>query len=63
MTHMPSEIFIGKLRAIGELMKKGSTVGVLTCNIYDEKDELVAYSKSTCMVLQGNENQKHVQIK
>jgi uncharacterized protein (TIGR00369 family) len=47
-------VFKSKLRAEGKLIKKGSSVGLLECQIYDEKESLVAHSTSTCMVLKGN---------
>ncbi len=47
-------IFKSKLRAEGTLIKKGSSVGLLECHVYDEKQSLVAHSTSTCMILQGN---------
>src|SRR5690606_17932664 len=34
-------IFQSKLRAEGKLIKKGSTVGLLECHVYDEKQSLV----------------------
>lgn len=53
-------IFNSKLRAEGRLIKKGSTVGLLECHVYDEKQSLVAHSTSSCMVLKGNSNGKRV---
>ncbi|AXI09295.1 PaaI family thioesterase [Oceanobacillus zhaokaii] len=51
-------IFETKLRAEGQIIKKGGTIGLLECHIYDEKKSLVAHSTSTCMVLKGNSNHK-----
>lgn len=51
-------IFNSKLRAEGRLIKKGSTVGLLECHVYDEKQSLVAHSTSSCMVLKGNSKGK-----
>ncbi|MDN7240628.1 PaaI family thioesterase [Planococcus sp. N028] len=51
-------VFKSKLRAEGKIIKKGGTIGLLECHIYDEKESLVAHSTSTCMVLKGNSNQK-----
>lgn len=51
-------IFESKLRAEGQIIKKGGTVGLLECYIYDEKKSLVAHSTSTCMVLKENSNHK-----
>jgi uncharacterized protein (TIGR00369 family) len=53
-------IFNSKLRAEGRLIKKGSTVGLLECHVYDEKQSLVAHATSSCMVLKGNSNGKRV---
>jgi uncharacterized protein (TIGR00369 family) len=53
-------IFNSKLRAEGKLIKKGSTVGLLECHVYDEKQNLVAHSTSSCMVLKGNAAGKRV---
>lgn len=47
-------IFKSKLRAEGKIIKKGSTVGLLECHVYDEKQSLVAHSTSTCMILKGH---------
>ena len=47
-------IFKAKLRAEGSLIKKGASVGLLECHVYDEKQSLVAHSTSTCMILKGN---------
>lgn len=51
-------IFKSKLRAEGKIIKKGRTIGLLECHIYDDKDSLVAHSTSTCMVLKENSNHK-----
>lgn len=51
-------IFKSKLRAEGKIIKKGLTIGLLECHIYDDKDSLVAHSTSTCMVLKENSNHK-----
>jgi uncharacterized protein (TIGR00369 family) len=53
-------IFKSKLRAEGRLIKKGSSVGLLECHVYDEKQSLVAHSTSTCMILKGNSAGKRV---
>ncbi|MBN6886301.1 uncharacterized protein (TIGR00369 family) [Cytobacillus horneckiae] len=56
-------IWKSKLRAIGQLIKKGSSVGLLECNVYDEKNSLVAHSTSTCMILKGNPSGSRKQTK
>lgn len=54
-------IFDSKLRAEGKIIKKGNSVGLLECHVYDEKESLVAHSTSTCMILKGNAEQKRVE--
>lgn len=56
-------IFKAKLRAEGKLIKKGGSIGLLECHVYDEKQSLVAHSTSTCMVLKGNSRRKRIQVK
>jgi uncharacterized protein (TIGR00369 family) len=55
-------IFKSRLRAEGKLIKKGSSVGLLECHVYDEKQSLVAHSTSTCMILKGNSAGKRLKI-
>lgn len=61
-TNFLKPIFKAKLRAEGRIIKKGSSVGLLECHIYDQKESLVAHSTSTCMVLKGNPNRKRLQV-
>jgi len=46
-----------KLRAVGKLIKRGNTIGLLECHVYDEKNSLVAHSTSTCMVLRDGKRE------
>jgi uncharacterized protein (TIGR00369 family) len=48
-------VWTAKLRAIGRLVKRGRTVGLLECDITDEQQSLVARASSTCMTLRGEE--------
>ena len=41
------------LRATAHVVKQGRTVGMVECDITDEKGSLVARSSSTCMTLRG----------
>jgi uncharacterized protein (TIGR00369 family) len=41
------------LKAHAVVIKKGSTIGLIDCSIYDETESLVAKSSSTCMILRG----------
>ena len=46
-------VWTANLRAIGRIVKRGKTVGLLECNITDEHQSLVARASSTCMTLRG----------
>src|SRR5579862_2000066 len=41
------------LRAIGKVVSRGRTVGMVECDVYDEKQRLIARASSTCMTLRG----------
>jgi uncharacterized protein (TIGR00369 family) len=41
------------LRAEGKVVRRGSRVGYVECEITDENDRMVAKAASTCMVLRG----------
>lgn len=43
-----------KLRAVGTVIKRGNTIALLECHIYDEKGSLASHSTSTCMILRGD---------
>jgi uncharacterized protein (TIGR00369 family) len=45
------------LKAEGKVVKRGSGVGYVECEITDEKQRLVAKAASTCMVLRGQSAQ------
>ncbi len=47
-----------KLRANARVVKSGKTIGLVECDVLDEKDQLVAHATSTCMVLRGAEAQR-----
>ena len=48
-------IWKARLRATGRVVKQGRTVGLVECDIVDEKDNLVAHATSTCMTLRGDQ--------
>ena len=48
-------IWSSKLRAKGSVTKRTRTLGLIECEIFDEKESLVAKLYSTCMVLRGGE--------
>lgn len=45
----------GRLVATSRLVKGGHTVGLLECDVVDDKDRLVARASSTCMTLRGEQ--------
>lgn len=42
------------LRAEGKVVKRGRTVGLVECDVLDEKGSLVARASSTCMTLRAD---------
>lgn len=51
-------VFKGKLRAEGKIVKKGSTTGLIECNVVDEKGNLVAFATSTGMALKSADGKR-----
>ena len=48
-------VWNAQLKAEGKVIRRGSKIGYLECEITDESDRLVAKSASTCMVLAGED--------
>ena len=48
-------VWSGKLTATGQVVKNGRTVGLVDCDVHDEKQSLVARASSTCMTLRGEQ--------
>ncbi len=48
-------VWTGRLTATGRLVKGGNTVGLVECDVHDDKDRLVARASSTCMTLRGEQ--------
>ena len=48
-------VWNGHLRAEGRVLKRGKTVGLVECNVRDQKGDLVAYATSTVMTLRGDQ--------
>jgi len=46
-------VWTGNLRAEARVVKRGRTLGLVDCDVLDEKGSLVARSSSTCMTLRG----------
>ncbi len=47
-------VWNARLRAIGQVVKKGGTIGLVECDVLDEAGKLVAKASSTCMTLRGD---------
>jgi uncharacterized protein (TIGR00369 family) len=45
-----------KITAKGEVIKKGKTIGLIKCDVFDEGGSLVAHALSTCMILRGEKS-------
>ena len=50
-------VWKARLLATGRVIKQGRTVGLVECDITDEKGNLVARATSTCMTLRGEQAQ------
>src|SRR6266849_381101 len=48
-------IWKARLRAVARVVKQGRTVGLVECDITDDKGSLVARATSTCMTLRGEQ--------
>jgi len=48
-------VWKGKLLALGKVVKKGRTTGLVECDIVDEKEQLVARASSTYMTISGDQ--------
>lgn len=43
------------LQALGKVVKRGRTIGLVECDVTDDKGHLVARATSTCMTLRGDQ--------
>lgn len=46
-------VWEARLRAEGKVVRRGSTIGYVECQITDEGGQLIAKASSTCMALRG----------
>src|ERR1700758_1109108 len=46
-------VWEARLKAEGKVVRRGSSVGYIECEVTDEQGKLVAKAASTCMVLRG----------
>jgi uncharacterized protein (TIGR00369 family) len=47
-------VWRARLRAEAKVVKRGRTVGLVECDVVDDKGSLVARASSTCMTLRGD---------
>jgi len=45
----------GHLKAIAKTVHRGRTVGVLDCEVFDDRGKIIARSSSTCLTLRGEQ--------
>jgi len=50
-------VWKARLSAIGRVVKRGRTVGLVECDITDENGSLIARASSTCLTLRGEQAQ------
>jgi uncharacterized protein (TIGR00369 family) len=50
-------VWKARLTAVGKVIKQGRTVGLVECEVKDDKGSLVAYATSTCMTLRDQHAQ------
>jgi uncharacterized protein (TIGR00369 family) len=48
-------VWSGRLSATSWIVKGGHTVGLVECDVHDDKDRLVARASSTCLTLRGEQ--------
>src|SRR5882672_446212 len=48
-------IWKARLRAVARVIKQGRTIGLVDCDVTDDKGSLVARATSTCMTLRGEQ--------
>jgi uncharacterized protein (TIGR00369 family) len=48
-------VWNARLQALGKVVKRGRTIGLVECDVTDEKGHLVARATSTCMTLRGDQ--------
>ncbi len=48
-------VWRGTLTATGHVVTAGRTIGLVECDVHDDKERLVARATSTCMTLRGEQ--------
>lgn len=52
--HFLRPVWNATLRAAARVIHNGRTVGVVDCQVHDERDRLIATARSTCLTLRGD---------
>ena len=47
-------VWEANLKAVGRVVRRGSTIGYVECEVTDEGGQLIAKASSTCMALRGD---------
>ena len=47
-------VWEARLRAEGRVVRRGSSIGYVECEITDDREQLIAKASSTCMALKGD---------
>jgi uncharacterized protein (TIGR00369 family) len=45
----------GHLKAVAKTVQHGRTVGIMDCDVFDERGKVIARSSSTCLTLRGEQ--------
>ena len=45
----------GHLKAVAKTVHRGRTVGILDCEVFDDRGKIIARSSSTCLTLRGEQ--------
>jgi len=54
-TNFVRPVWRATLTAVGEVVHRGRTVGLVDCRVTDERGRLVAHATSTCLTLTGDQ--------
>jgi uncharacterized protein (TIGR00369 family) len=45
----------GRLKAVAKTVQHGRTVGIMECDVFDDRGKVIARSSSTCLTLRGEQ--------
>lgn len=46
-------VWNARLQAVGRVVRRGRTIGMVECDVTDHDHQLIARASSTCMTLRG----------